>query len=92
MIYQKEDVPVALTAVSRNGTIGFDAWISILANRSRKSFKQRYPRNGQYFLKKRKDILDYTHFQMKFTSSQNDVFSSLLLEGFDTWVGLTKEL
>jgi hypothetical protein len=31
--------PVALTAVSRNGTIGFDACTSTLANRSRRSFK-----------------------------------------------------
>ena len=35
-------VPAALTAVSRNGTMGFEAWISILANRSRRSFKHRY--------------------------------------------------
>lgn len=34
-------VPGALTAVSLNGTIGFDAWTSTLANRSRRSFKHR---------------------------------------------------
>ena len=51
-----EDEPAALTAVSRNGTIGFDAWISTLANRSRKSFKQRYAGNSQYFFNKRKSI------------------------------------
>ena len=38
------DMPGARIAVSRKGTIGFDAWISTLANRSRRSFRQRLKR------------------------------------------------
>ena len=42
-----DDVPIPLTAVSRNGTIGLDAWISILANRSRRSLRHRWEEEGR---------------------------------------------
>ena len=48
----------ALIAVSRNGTIGSDGWISMFAKRSLRSFKHRYEHISQkaiYNSQSRKD-------------------------------------
>jgi hypothetical protein len=35
---------------------------------------------------------EMTYFQMQLASGQNHMLASLLLEGLNTWIGLTEEL
>jgi hypothetical protein len=75
-------LPGALTIVSRNGTIGLLAEISIFANRSRKSFKQRYLSASH---------VSWRYFQMQFPSRKNDMFSTILHQNLNTTIRLIQQ-
>ena len=77
------------TAVSLNGTIGFDACISIFANRSRRSLRQRYQGALSRILI---PYLRSTHFSMQLACSQDDMLSGLLLERLHARICLAEQL
>lgn len=81
----------ALTAVSRNGTMGAETVISIFENLSLKSFKQRCNMfTVQHGYKCRSG--GRNDLEMEFTGCEDDVFSRLLNERLDARISLSEQL
>lgn len=85
------DIPGAEIAVSRNGTMGGETVISILAKRSRRSFKQRceaklLSARARHHCKERAAYLE-----MELACCEDDVLSRRLDERLDARIGLIQE-
>lgn len=89
-IVEYKGPPVPRTAVSRNGTIGLDAWILIFANRSLRSLRHlcsrsevRSPVDTREFWK--------AYLEMQLPGRQDDVLPSLLDQRLHARVSLVQQ-